>query len=296
MTRHNDRLREVRKVLLITLLLNLAVAVVKIFYGYGINSISMFSDGFHSLFDGTSNIVGLAGVWIASMPPDESHPYGHKKFETLSVIAIVILIFGAGFEILKAAYDRIEDPNTIEVTFFSFVVMAVTVSINIFVMRYEQRKGRELKSDFLLADAMHTKTDIYVSMSVVTSLVAAQLGYPVVDVIAALVIVVVIVRMGLHVLKSATDVLTDAACISSNDIRTVVNSVQGVMGSHNIRTRGTEDHASIDLHIFVDPRATTQEAHDLAHSVEAALRKEFPPVKDVVIHVEPFDARRAAQK
>jgi cation diffusion facilitator family transporter len=82
----------------------MAVALAKIIYGYKINSISMFSDGFHSFFDGTSNVIGLIGIWIASQPPDESHPYGHRKFETLSTIAIAVLIFFAGFGILKKAY------------------------------------------------------------------------------------------------------------------------------------------------------------------------------------------------
>jgi len=282
------RLKKVRQVLVYTLILNITVAMAKIIYGYKIESISMRSDGFHSFFDGTSNIIGLIGIWIASQPPDETHPYGHRKFETLSIIAIAVLIFGAGIEILREAYVRVKTPHDIEVTLLSFVVMAMTLMVNFGVMTYETRKGRELKSDFLLADAMHTRTDIYISFSVVISLVAAKFGYPVVDVIAALIIVFFIAKMGLSILKPATDVLTDAACLNPDDIQNIANSIEGVKGCHNVRTRGNEDHVNIDLHVFVDPEAKTREAHELAHSVEKALKKKFPAVKDVVIHVEPY--------
>ena len=289
------RLSKVRQVLYFTLVLNITVAVSKIIYGYIIQSISMRSDGFHSFFDGTSNIIGLIGIWIASQPPDESHPYGHRKFETLSIVAIAVLIFGAGIEILREAYARLMNPRDIDVTVLSFIVMAVTLSVNIFVMTYETRKGRELKSDFLLADAMHTKTDIFISMSVVISLMAARAGYPVVDVAAAVIIAIFIARMGFSILKPATDVLTDAARIDPEDIKNIARGIQGVKGTHHIRTRGNEDYINIDMHIFVDPDAKILDAHGIAHLVEENLKKTFPSVKDVVIHVEPFDSKREKQ-
>jgi len=285
------RLAKVRQVLLYTLVLNIAVSVAKIIYGYKIDSISMLSDGFHSLSDGASNIIGLIGVWVASRPPDESHPYGHNKFETLSVIAIAVLIFGAGIEILRKAYFRLSAPHDIEVTGLSFIIMLVTLLINVGVMTYETRKGRQLKSHFLLADAMHTKTDIFISISVVISLVAAKIGYPVVDIIAAFVITLFIAKTGFAILKSAAAVLTDAACINPAEIQEIAHGIEGVKGSHNIRTRGKEDHISIDMHIFVDPEVKVRQAHQVAHSVEEALKKAFPAVMDIVIHVEPYQKK-----
>ena len=170
------RLVKIRRVLLYTLFLNIAVAAAKIGYGHTIDSVSMLSDGFHSFFDGTSNIIGLAGIWIACKPPDKDHPYGHRKFETLSTIAIAGLIFVAAAGILKEAYSRLTTPSDIEVTFTAFVIMAITLLVNIWVMSYETKKGRELKSEFLLADALHTKTDILISISVIISLTAAKMG------------------------------------------------------------------------------------------------------------------------
>ena len=286
------RLAKIRRVLLYTLLLNISVAVAKIGYGYIIDSVSMLSDGFHSFFDGTSNIIGLAGIWIASKPPDKSHPYGHRKFETLSTIAIAMLIFIAAAGILRAAYSRLTTMHDIEVTATGFIIMAITLLVNIWVMTYETKKGRELKSDFLLADALHTKTDIFISISVVISLIAAKMGYPGIDIIAAAIITVFIVRMGFSILKSAAEVLTDASCIDSSEIKKVAESVKGVRGTHSIRTRGGEAFANIDLHVLVNPETKTKDSHEIAHDVEAAVKKEFPSVRDIIVHIEPDQGKK----
>jgi cation diffusion facilitator family transporter len=266
----------------------MAVAAAKILYGYKTDSISMLSDGFHSLFDGTSNVVGLVGVWVASHPPDENHPYGHRKYETLSTIAIAALIFVTGIEILKKVYHGLTVAHNIEVTSLSFSIMAITLLINIWVMLYERKKGRELKSDFLLADAMHTTTDIYVSVSVIISLIAVKLGYPLIDAVVALIIVVFIAKMGFEILKSAADVLTDTAQINQDEIRKVISGIKDIKGCHGIRTRGKEGAVNVDLHIVVPPDVTIKDAHELAHFVEDAIKKEFPSVIDVVIHTEPY--------
>ncbi|HBH60953.1 MAG TPA: cation transporter [Nitrospiraceae bacterium] len=283
------RLKKVRQVLLYTLFLNLTVAVAKMIYGHVIGSISMLSDGIHSSADGASNVIGLIGIWIASQPPDESHPYGHRKFETLSTIAIAVLIFGAGTEILRKSYDRLHTPSHIEVTYVSFIVMTITLIVNIGVMLYEAKKGRELKSDFLIADSVHTKTDIFISMSVVISLIAAKIGYPVIDVLAALIITVFIAKMGYSILKSAAAVLTDTAQINPDEIKELADRIEGVIECHEIRTRGNEDSVSIDMHCLVDPEIPTRDAHRVAHAVEAAIRRKFPSVVDVVVHIEPYE-------
>jgi len=283
-----SRLKNVRKVLLYTLLLNVIVAFAKVLYGNSIDSISMLSDGFHSFFDGASNIVGLAGIWIASRPPDENHPYGHRKFETLATIAIAVLIFAAGVEILRETFNRIQSPNHINVTWLSFLIMAGTLAVNFSVMSYETRKGRELNSDFLIADALHTRSDIYISLSVIISLIAAKAGFPIVDVIAALIIVFFIAKMGFSILKSATSVLTDEACIDPDEIEKVAKAVTGVMGCHGIRTRGNDSFVNIDLHVQVDPELKISEAHKVAHTVEDSIKKQFSKAVDIMIHIEPY--------
>lgn len=289
------RMKKIRRVLLYTLLLNVSVAVAKIIYGYAIQSISMTSDGLHSFLDGASNIIGLVGVWIASQPPDADHPYGHRKYETLSTVAIAVLIFVAGAEILRESYLRLRTPVNIDVTPVSFAIMALTLMVNIGVMTYERKKGRELKSDFLLADSLHTKTDIFISISVVLSLIAARAGYPFIDVAAAMMIAVFIAKIGITILKSAAEVLTDAARINPVEIKELVRCIEGVKECHEIRTRGKEDSVCIDLHVLVEPETTTREAHDIAHTVEEAIKNKFTSVIDVVVHVEPYRRGTAIQ-
>jgi cation diffusion facilitator family transporter len=279
---------KIRQVLYYTLLLNLIVAIAKILYGYLTDSVSMLSDGLHSLCDGASNVIGLVGLWIASRPPDANHPYGHKKYETLSTIAIALLILLAGIEILKKVYQGLTAPHDVTVTSLSFIIMGATLLINIGVMKYETKKGRELKSEFLLADAMHTRTDVYVSLSVIISLVAAKNNYHLIDIVVASVIVFLIVKMGFGILKSATDVLMDSARINPDDIEGVVCRVRGIKGCHGIRTRGKEGAVHVDLHLLVDPEIKAEDAHRLAHLAEDAIQNRFPSVVDVIIHTEPY--------
>ena len=149
----------------------------KFVYGLITNSVAMMSDGFHSVFDGTSNVIGLIGIWIASHPPDEKHPYGHKKYETLFTIIIAVMLFTTCFEILKKVYQSFHEDHKTNVTQTSFLIMLVTMGVNIFVMFYEKRKGKLLGSEFLIADAKHTKSDILVSLTVIMSLVFTKMGY-----------------------------------------------------------------------------------------------------------------------
>jgi cation diffusion facilitator family transporter len=124
----------VRRVLIVTLILNAAVALAKVVYGYVTNSVAMTSDGFHSFFDGVSNVVGLIGIWIAAHPPDAEHPYGHKKYETLFTIIIAVMIFATCFQILKKVYSSFLQEGAVVVTEASFIIMFLTLCVNIFVM------------------------------------------------------------------------------------------------------------------------------------------------------------------
>ncbi|MEW6570714.1 MAG: cation diffusion facilitator family transporter [Nitrospirota bacterium] len=278
---------EVRKVLVITLILNSSVAFAKIVYGYITNSIAMTSDGFHSFFDGISNIVGLIGIWIASHPPDERHPYGHKKYETLFTIVISIMIFGTCFQILKKVYLSLFDAHKPEITSRSFIVMILTLITNVIVMLYESRRGKQLGSEFLVADAMHTKSDIFASSAVIVSLVFTKLGYYYADIIIGVVITFFIARIGYEILKEASNVLVDTVCIDITAIKTAVNRVKGVKGCHDIRTRGSMNSVYLDLHVVVDKNLSTENSHMIADNVEREIKREFPSVVDIIVHIEP---------
>ncbi|MEW6109259.1 MAG: cation diffusion facilitator family transporter [Nitrospirota bacterium] len=278
---------QIRKVLILTLVLNSVVSVAKVIYGYMSNSIAITSDGFHSFFDGVSNIVGLIGIWIAYHPPDENHPYGHKKYETLFTIIIGIMIFTTCFQILKQVYHSIVEYHDTHVTSISFAVMLATMAINIFVTIYERKRGIELKSEFLVADAIHTKSDIMASVGVIISLIITKSGYHIADTIAGVIIAVLIAKMGYEILKKASNALVDTVCIDTTALEAVIINVPGVKGCHEIRTRGTEHSIYLDLHILVDPEMTTGDAHEVADAVEEKIKSNFPAVVDIVVHIEP---------
>jgi len=278
---------QVRKVLIATLILNVLVALAKAVYGFITNSVAMVSDGFHSFFDGASNVIGLVGIWIASNPPDEKHPYGHKKYETLFTIIIAVMLFTTCFEILKKVYQSFHEDHKTRVTQVSFLIMIMTTGVNIFVMLYEKRKGKQLGSEFLIADAKHTKSDILVSLTVIASLVFSRMGYPHADVIVGLIITIFIARIGYEILKDASNVLVDTVCLNTRSVESLVNSLDGVRGCHDIRTRGSENSIYLDLHVLVGRNLSTEKSHEIADSIEETIKREFPSVVDIVVHVEP---------
>src|SRR5512135_2070603 len=185
-----DRYRAVARVLRTVLYLNLAVAGAKIVFGYLTGTVSILSDGFHSLTDGTSNIVGLVGISLASKPPDRDHPYGHRKYETIAAIGIVVLLVVVIVELVRNAIDHLAHPQAPEVTALSFGVMLATLAVNILVVRYEKRAGERLSSEILLADAMHTTSDMFTSAAVIAALAGVRAGFPVLDPLAAFVVAI----------------------------------------------------------------------------------------------------------
>ena len=173
------RIRQIRAVLWTVLALNVLVAVAKMAWGLVSGSVAMLADGFHSMFDGVSNIVGLVGMGMAARPADRDHPYGHGKYETYASAAIGAMLVFAAYRVGSAAVERLrhggEGPN---VTAMSFAVMIGTLAINITVTLWERRAGKRLNSSILVADASHTSSDVFVSLGVILGLVLVRHGLP----------------------------------------------------------------------------------------------------------------------
>lgn len=283
----NEKMKQVKRVLWVVLFLNVIVSVGKIVLGLFTKSNSILADGFHSVADSTSNVIGLVGIAVAMTPVDRDHPYGHKKFETMAALGIAGLLGLTVVTILHEAYERILNPVIPEVNIYSFLVMAVTMIINIMVVRYEKKQGVALQSDILLSDSYHTATDILVSLSVILTLVAVKLGWFWLDTVAAVIIAAIIGVAAWKIIKQGSMVLCDQAILSEEAIIGLAMEVDGVQGCHKVRSRGRRDDLQIDLHIQVDSAATIDEAHQIGHSVADAVRQGFEGVSDVVVHVEP---------
>lgn len=281
------RYREVSQVLWRVLFLNLIVAAAKIALGFASGAVSILSDGFHSLTDTASNIVALVGVRIASQPPDDDHPYGHRKFETIASVGILIFLLLVLFEVLSAAAERLQSGGEPVITTLTFVVMGATFLVNLGVVLYERAAGRRLESEVLLADAHHTTSDLFISASVIAALIGVQMGYSWLDPVAALVIAGFIGYACWEIFKSTSGILADRFVIPEEGIREVVSSVPEVLGCHHIRTRGSNDFVFLDLHIWMNRDMRLDEAHHLSHVVKDRLMARFPQIKDAIIHIEP---------
>jgi len=283
----SDRYAEVNTVLYRVLFLNLAVALAKIILGYFTGAVSIVSDGFHSLTDSASNVVALIGVSVARRPPDAKHPYGHRKYETMASLGILVFLVVVLVEVLTAAADRFVNGGTPRVFPEGIALMALTLAVNLWVVAYEMREGRRLKSEVLRADAKHTRSDVLTTGAVLGALMGVWWGYPLLDPMAALLVAGFIGHACWSIAQEASRVLGDQIVIAESDVRAVVQSVPEVIGCEKIRTRGSADHAFLDLHLWLNGTTSLAHAHATSHIVKDRLMTKFPQLADVVIHIEP---------
>lgn len=269
--------------------LNFGVALFKIGIGTITNSGSIIADGYHSLSDGSGNIVGIVGLSIADRPIDNSHPYGHKKFETISSMIIGMLLFVVGSKVAYQSIFHIIHPKTPEISIISFVIMICTLIVNIFVVMYERTQGQKLSSDVLLSDSEHTKSDILITCGVIATMILLRMGVPpIIDGCVSLLISVFIFKASFEIFTEATKTLTDSAVLNSEEIYEATMSCEEVKACHKIRSRGRKDDVYIDLHVLVIPEMNVSEAHLLQHKIENVLKSRFGSQTSAIIHVEPY--------
>ena len=283
---------QVKKVLWYILFANFFVAVIKIVIGHLIQSSSMSADGFHSLTDGVSNIVGLLGIFLASQPVDENHPYGHRKYECITGLFIGGMLLVIVGRIVMEAIPKLFDPVAPQVNFESLAALVVTVIINIVVCWYEYREGRRLNSFILISDSMHTKSDIYVSFGVLFALVGIKFGAPaIIDPVTSLIVAGFIVRAALEIIKSTSAILVDSNAVDASLVEQVARSFPQVINVHKIRSRGTDNHAFVDMHIIIAADMSIGDAHNLVHAIEEKLKADIGPHLEAMIHTEPFSEK-----
>jgi len=282
-----ERYRKVALILWVVFGLNILVSVSKLVLGLATNCLSVFADGIHSLSDGASNVIGLLGIRLARQPKDFDHPYGHRRYETLASLAIAFLLLFVFIHLTEKAWDLFWNPRSPEVPVVSFVIMAITMVINIGVTIMERAKAKELKSDLLRSDALHTASDVLVTFSVILGLVFIRLGWQWVDPLITACVALVILWVAVGIVKDSSDILCDRIVLDAAEVRGLVTSVEGVRGCHMIRSRGRRDDAQIDLHILVADETDVKTAHELSHRVEEKIRGRYEGVSDVVVHIEP---------
>jgi len=282
-----SELKQARTVFIQTLVLNLLVAIAKISWGFLSHTLSMVADGFHSLLDASANVVGICGLSISMKPPDDDHPYGHHKFETLSAMVISFFMFMACFQVLSQIIERVFSPSLPpNVTLVSYLIMIGTGIINYLVSRYEGRKGKELNNDLLSADASHTLSDLYVTCTVLATLLAIQMHFPILDLIGSLIVVGFIFKAGYDIIICHLGALVDGAVLSPELVKRLVQEVDGVSSCHRIRSRGMRNHIFVDLHVQIPKHLSIEEAHQISGLVEEKIKQSTVGVVDVLVHME----------
>ena len=283
-----NRSPAVRATLLSILVLNAVVVIVKIAIGIRTGALAVLGAALESGLDMMNNVMGLLLVSLASRAPDDDHPYGHDKFETLGALGIVGFLSISCFELLREGVHQLlqhappHAPDTKEVW-----LLASTVLINIVVVYYERKRGRELSSAFLLADASHTLTDIYVTGLAVGSLVLARIGYGHLDAVLAIIVALLIARTGYQILRETVPILVDQRGADAEELRAHIASIAGVREVRAVRSRLTASGTLFaEVTIGVSADTPVADAHRLADAVEDRIERAYGTA-EVTVHVEP---------
>ncbi|MBC7109729.1 MAG: cation transporter [Archaeoglobi archaeon] len=280
--------RKARKTLILILSLNLAVALAKGIFGTLSGSLSMVSDALHSFLDSFSNILGILAMTISMRDSDRNHHYGHGKFETLGTLLVGTIISLTALWILREAYLRFKSGAVPVISHVTVIVMLLTIAVNIFVYRYEMNKGSQLGSSFLIADSMHTKSDIYVSLSVLCSFLFVKLDIYFVDPLLSILIAGMIIRMGTKIIRESVTILTDGVLIEcEDDVGEILRKIEGVRGYHKFRCRGKPGEMYAEIHLLLDSSLTVGEAHEISDEVERRIKEKLPIIKEITVHIEP---------
>ncbi|MDB9309840.1 cation diffusion facilitator family transporter [Aphanizomenon sp. CS-733/32] len=282
-----DNRTEVRRVLIITLLLNVFVMGLKVLVGYWTGSLSLLADALHSVTDSANNVLGLVAIKFSSPLPDREHPYGHNKFEAVGALGIAAFLGIACFEIVQGAVERIlKGGEPVRISPPELWLLLIVLGVNIFVAFYERNVGKRVGSSILIADATHTMSDVWVTISVIGGLIGVWLGYQLLDVALAFPVALLVFWSGWSVLTENLPWLVDQMAIAPETIHAIAVSVPGVLNCHDIASRGVIGRqVFIEMHLIVDA-PDVETAHNITEEVEKQLEQRFHPVR-ILIHVEP---------
>jgi cation diffusion facilitator family transporter len=277
----------VRRVLGGILLANIVVVIVKFAVGIHTNSLAVFGDALQSSVDSANNLFAIFVVRVAAKAPDEEHPYGHAKFETLGALLIALLLALSIFELVRGAIARLVTGSPVVIVSSTALVLLVfTLLVNIAVVWFETRAGRRLSSDLLLADALHTRTDVFITLGVLAGLAVARAGFAWADPALALIVAVLVGRAGYQILRRSIPTLVDERAFDQATIQREAERVNGVVSAYAIRSRHAGDRRFAELTIAVDGRSNVASAHVIADQVEDRLRDTLQ-LDEVTVHIEP---------
>ena len=272
--------------------INVLQTLIKIGFGILGQSAALVADGIHSLSDLLSDLLVIIAVKLGSREADHDHPYGHRRFETIATVILGGSLIAIGGVIAWTVMERMVHPEHLPVpNYLSLAVAALSILINEWLYQYTKRIAKTTRSKLLLANAWHQRSDAISSLVVLFGIGAVMFGYPLADAVAAIVVALMVAKIGLNLMLESIKELVDTSLPPAlvAEIRTAIHEIEGVEGIHLLRTRQMGEDALIDAHIVVDPRITVSEGHMISDIVRDDLIKRFDDVMDVLVHVDPED-------
>lgn len=269
---------------------NTFLAILKIIIGYAGHSQALIADGIHSFSDLISDALVLFAARAGDQLPDKEHPYGHQRIETIASIIIALILFAVAASIGFNAFERMMHPSLIlRPTFIVVLVAAISIFANEFLFHYTYRQSKKIDSNLLMVNAWHNRSDTFVSIIVLLSVIGAMIGWRWLDAVGAAIIALLIAKMAAKMIWRAGQELIDRGVDEKtlSSIENVINNVHGVRSIHQLRTRLHGSTILVDLHIIVDPFISVSEGHHIGERVHLQLMQNIKNLKDVTVHIDP---------
>ncbi len=286
-----DRYWQAKKITLIGALVNALLGLIKLIGGIFFHSHALAADGVHSFSDLFTDVMVLVASKYGSQDADASHPYGHQRIETAATLMVALLLILAGAGIAWDSIDEIIHKTHTIPGLITLPIIALSILANEGLFHYTQRVGKRIRSDLIIANAWHHRSDAAASIVVLTGLIGSLVGYAFLDALAAVIVGLMVIKMGLTYGWNSVKELVDTAVephIITN-IEKIIAKVDGVQKIHQLRTRSMGPDIFIDVHVLVSPFISVSEGHFIAQHVHHALTSTLEHVKDVTVHVDPED-------
>ena len=280
------------KVSAVSIAVNIALSLIKLFAGLFAKSGAMISDAVHSASDVFSTLVVIIGVKLAGKQPDKEHPYGHERMECVASVILAVVLAATGFGIGMSGIEKIITPEEYDLAVPGALALAaavVSVVVKELMFHYTKHAAKQINSGALMADAWHHRSDALSSVGSFAGILGARMGAPVLDPLASVIICVFIEKAAVEIFRDAVDKMIDKACDEEqvSQMREVILSTDGVLGIDELKTRLFGSKIYVEVEISMDAAKTLVEAHDTAEAVHDAIESAFPEVKHCMVHVNP---------
>ncbi len=283
-----------KKVTLVGAFWDAVLGLAKIVAGYFSQSQALVADGIHSLSDLVTDVFVYFASANARQGPDENHPYGHLRFETLTTvflgIVLIIVALGIGYDavISSALFFEQTSETVAQFTWYGLAALLLTIAVKEAIFHYTKKAGERISSKMLIANAWHSRSDALSSVAVLIGLIGVYFGYAWADVVASIIVALLIGKMAISMvwenLAELVDTAPDPKLIAQ--IKETANSLKHVMAPHDVRARSMAGKVYLDMHIHVPSHASVSEGHYLGDLVAYTIKKAHPQVADVMVHID----------